>query len=69
MNDLLSWPALIFFGYMAGYIFLAVFTAKLAKEEGFELPPAGLGLVAVLMMAWPVLLVWSALEAARQRSR
>lgn len=69
MSALFTLPGLILVAYVVGYVALALATAKLAREEGFELPPAGLGLVAILMMAWPVLLIWCAVMAPRQRGR
>lgn len=69
MSALFTLPGLILAVYIVGYFALTLATAKVARKEGFELPPAGLGLVAILIMAWPVLLIWCAVMAPRQRGR
>ncbi|MGN6128489.1 MAG: hypothetical protein ACTHON_18175 [Humibacter sp.] len=69
MSDLLSWPALVFFVYVAGYVGIAALMPKHLQEEGIELPPAGVALLAILLAAWPAALAWSIVEFIKNRVR
>jgi len=67
MSVFLSWPALVFFGWLAGYIAVVAVTPSVWRKEGFNLQPAGIALYAFLVMAWPVFFAWVIADRVKSR--
>ena len=66
MSAFFSWPALIFFVWLAGYLATALLIPSVLREKDVDLPPAGVALMLLLLAAWPVIGVLVALGAIRK---
>jgi hypothetical protein len=69
VRDLLSWPALVFFIWLAGYIATALLIPSVLREERIDLPPTGVALMLIMLTAWPAIGAMVALNAITNRDR
>lgn len=67
MSALLSWPALIFFVWLAGYVASALLIPSVLREEGIDMPPAGVAFMLIALTAWPVIGALVALGVIKKR--